>query len=165
MIRQEKYNKINSIIGSKSVTETIDKVNTTLNEKANLIAKNNELTSKLSVLEANEIIKNSAELKDFSILVEYLKDASREMMVSILDIVKQKMNGKYLIVFIGQEANGSYPIVISGSKDNGQNGNLILRGLNEKFTTSGGGRPDFVNGIIKSNDKVAILEEIKKLVK
>ena len=162
---QEKYNKINSIIGSKSVTETIDKVNTTLNEKANLIAKNNELTSKLSVLEANEIIKNSAELKDFSILVEYLKDASREMMVSILDIVKQKMNGKYLIVFIGQEANGSYPIVISGSKDNGQNGNLILRGLNEKFTTSGGGRPDFVNGIIKSNDKVAILEEIKKLVK
>ena len=162
---QEKYNKINSIIGSKSVTETIDKVNTTLNEKANLIAKNNELTSKLSVLEANEIIKNSAELKDFSILVEYLKDASREMMVSILDIVKQKMNGKYLIVFIGQEANGSYPIVISGSKDNGQNGNLILRGLNEKFTTSGGGRPDFVNGVIKSNDKVAILEEIKKLVK
>ena len=162
---QEKYNKINSIIGSKSVTETIDKVNTTLNEKANLIAKNNELTSKLSVLEANEIIKNSAELKDFSILVEYLKDASREMMVSILDIVKQKMNGKYLIVFIGQEANGSYPIVISGSKDNGQNGNLILRGLNERFTTSGGGRPDFVNGIIKSNDKVAILEEIKKLVK
>ena len=162
---QEKYNKINSIIGSKSVTETIDKVNTTLNEKANLIAKNNELTSKLSVLEANEIIKNSAELKDFSILVEYLKDASREMMVSILDIVKQKMNDKYLIVFVGQEANGSYPIVISGSKDNGQNGNLILRGLNEKFTTSGGGRPDFVNGIIKSNDKVAILEEIKKLVK
>ena len=77
----------------------------------------------------------------------------------------QLENGKYLIVFIGQEANGSYPIVISGSKDNGQNGNLILRGLNEKFTTSGGGRPDFVNGIIKSNDKVAILEEIKKLVK
>ena len=162
---QEKYNKINSIIGSKSVTETIDKVNTTLNEKANLIAKNNELTSKLSVLEANEIIKNSAELKDFTVLVENLKDESREMMVSVLDIVKQKITGKYLIIFIGQESNGSYPIVISGSKDNGQNGNLILRGLNEKFTTSGGGRPDFVNGIIKSNDKAAIFEELKKLVK
>ena len=162
---QEKYNKINSIIGSKSVTETIDKVNTTLNEKATLIVKNNELTSKLSVLEANEIIKNAAELKDFSLLVSYLKDSSREMMISILDILKQKINGKFLFVLIGQGSNGSYPIVISGSKDNGQNGNLILRGLNEKFGTSGGGRPDFVNGIIKSNDVNAITEEVKKLVK
>ena len=162
---QDKYNKINSIIGSKSVTETIDKVSTTLNEKANLIAKNNELTSKISVLQANDLIKNAAELKDFSLIVENVKDASREMMVAIIDILKQKINNKFLFVLIGQETNGSYPIVISGSKDNGQNGNLILKGLNEKFTTSGGGRPDFVNGIIKSNDKVAILEEVKKLVK
>ena len=162
---QEKYNKINSIVGAKSVVETIDKVNTIMVEKANLIAKNNELTSKLSVLTAKEIIKNAAELKDLGILVEYLKDSSRDMMVSILDILKQQINGKYLIVLIGQEANGSYPIVISGSKDNGQNGNLILRGLNEKFGTSGGGRPDFVNGIIRSNDKDAIFEEIKNLIK
>ena len=162
---QEKYNKINSIVGAKSVVETIDKVNTTMVEKANLIAKNNELTSKLSVLTAKEIIKNAAELKDFVILVEYLKDSSRDMMVSILDILKQQISGKYLIVLIGQEANGSYPIIISGSKDNGQNGNLILRGLNEKFTTSGGGRPDFVNGIIRSNNRDAIFEEIKNLIK
>lgn len=162
---QEKYNKVNSIIGSKSITETIDKVNTMMNEKAVLTSQNNDLKSKLSVLEANELVKNAAVLKDFSILVEYLPSASREMIVSILTILKQKISGKSLFVLIGQEANGSYPIVISGTKDNGVNGNVILKGLNEKFTTSGGGRPDFVNGIIKSNDRNAIFEEIKNIVK
>jgi alanyl-tRNA synthetase len=87
------------------------------------------------------------------------------MIVSIIDILKQKISGKYLFVLIGLESNGSYPIVLSASKDSGLNNNLILRGLNDKFKTSGGGRPDFVNGIIKSNDKVAIFEEIKNIVK
>ena len=109
-------------------------------------------------------MKNEFVSKDgYNLLVKYLKDNSREQLLSLLDNLKSVHND-YLICLIGNVDN-NLPIVIALSDSlvkKGYNAGKLVREVATILGGSGGGRPDLANGAGRNPDKI---EEALNFVK
>ena len=149
-------------LGALSYVEFTSRLNTLINEKNEMKKQIESLSNKLATLEAKAIDNEFEQINGVDVLIKYMKDASRNAIVSLIDSLKASHKNS-LIYIIGSD-NGTYPIVCSV---NGDAQKLFMAGKIVKESSqvmlgSGGGRPDFASGAGKDGNKI---EDALKLVK
>ena len=161
--RELMLNNAKELVDAGSYFEVSQRIKAILKEKEELKKNNEILQAKLAHLSSGSL-KNEFVSKDgYNLLVKYLKDNSREQLLSLLDNLKSVHND-YLICLIGNVDN-NLPIVIALSDSlikKGLNAGKLVREVATILGGSGGGRPDLANGAGRNPDKI---EEALNFVK
>ena len=160
--RENMLNQAKNTLGASSITEVSTRLNTLINEKAELKKTVESLNSKLANSEANSINSEFVKAGDFEVLVKYLKDSGRNAIVSLVDKLKVS-HPHSVILFIGNDG-GSLPVIcsVNGNALKTNKAGDIVRSVANVLGASGGGRPDFASGAGKDASKV---EEAVKVAK
>lgn len=164
--RENMLNQARNILGAGSYTEVSTRLNTLLNEKAELKKNLDSLNSKLANSEANAINSEFVNKGEYEVLVKYLKDTNRNSIVNLVDKLKVS-HPNSVIVFIGEDGV-TLPVVssVNGAALKSFKAGDLVRSATTKLGGSGGGRPDFASGAGKDRSKVnEAIEEIKGLLK
>lgn len=166
LAKEKLIKKINNTLSATNLTESIDRLKSLISELDSLKKQNVSLNQTIANNESLKILENFVKYTGFVGYFGYFSSFTREQIVSISDTLKNKVPNS-IAVLIGKEANGSYPIIVSVSKDiaNSFNSNKVMKGVCGLLGGSGGGRPDFASGAVKSIDKIneikGILENLK----
>ena len=164
--RENMLNQARNILGAGSYTEVSTRLNTLLNEKAELKKNLDSLNSKLANSEANAINSEFVSKGEYEVLVKYLKDTNRNSIVNLVDKLKVSHQNS-VIVFIGEDG-ATLPVVssVNGAALKSFKAGDLVRSAATKLGGSGGGRPDFASGAGKDRSKVnEAIEEIKGMLK
>lgn len=164
--RENMLNQARNILGAGSYTEVSTRLNTLLNEKAELKKNLDSLNSKLANSEANAINSEFVNKGEYEVLVKYLKDMNRNSIVNLVDKLKVS-HPNSVIVFIGEDGV-TLPVVssVNGAALKSFKAGDLVRSAATKLGGSGGGRPDFASGAGKDRSKVnEAIEEIKGMLK
>ena len=164
--RENMLNQARNILGAGSYTEVSTRLNTLLNEKAELKKNLDSLNSKLANSEANAINSEFVNKGEYEVLVKYLKDTNRNSIVNLVDKLKVS-HPNSVIVFIGDDG-ATLPAVssVNGAALKSFKAGDLVRSAATKLGGSGGGRPDFASGAGKDRSKVnEAVEEIKGMLK
>ena len=153
-------------LGAGSISEVNIRLNTMLNEKAEMKKQIESLSAKLAHAEAQSINSEFNKVGDIEVLIKYMKDSGRNAIVSLLDNLKVSHKDSVMII-IGED-NGSLPVVcsVNGKAQASYRAGDLVRAVAGVLGGSGGGRPDFASGAGKDASKVGeALEAAKGLVK
>ena len=153
-------------LGAGSISEVNVRLNTLLNEKAELKKQLESLSAKLAHSEAQAINSEFAKVGDIELLVKFMKGSGRNAIVSLLDQLKVAHKDSVMVV-IGED-NGTLPVVcsVNGLAQKSYRAGDIVRQVATFLGGSGGGRPDFASGAGKDASKVEeALATAKGLVK
>lgn len=153
-------------LGAGSISEVNIRLNTLLNEKAEMKKQIESLSAKLAHAEAQSINSEFVKVGEIEVLIKYMKDSGRNAIVSLLDNLKVSHKDSLMII-IGED-NGSLPVVcsVNGKAQSSYRAGDIVKAVAGALGGSGGGRPDFASGAGKDVSKVnEALEVAKGLVK
>ena len=164
--RENMLNQARNILGAGSYTEVSTRLNTLLNEKAELKKNLDSLNSKLANSEANAINSEFVNKGEYEVLVKYLKDTNRNSIVNLIDKLKVS-HPNSVIIFIGEDG-ATLPVVssVNGAALKSFKAGDLVRSAATELGGSGGGRPDFASGAGKDRSKVnEAIEEIRGILK
>ena len=153
-------------LGAGSISEVNVRLNTLLNEKAELKKQVESLSAKLAHSEAQAINNEFYKVGDVEVLVKFMKDSGRNALVSLLDQLKV-LHKDSVLVLIGDD-HATLPVIcsVNGSAQAKYRAGDIVRAVAGALGGSGGGRPDFASGAGKDASKVnESLEAAKGLLK
>ena len=150
--RENLLNQAKNSLGATSIFEVNNRLNSLLNEKAELKKTLEQLNNKIASLQSNSLLDKIEVKDDIAYLSIYVPGASRDNIFSLLDSIK----GKYpdhLFIFIG-EVNMPVVVSVSGkAKDKYHAGNVVKK-VATILGGSGGGRPDIASGAGKDKSKI-----------
>jgi alanyl-tRNA synthetase len=152
-------NRVRNKLSASSLKEVDDKLNSLILEKSELLTVNASLKQKLANIIANSLKNEFLKKGDKEILLKYIPDTSREILISILDNLKSLIDNSF-VVLIGSDKNTA-PIV-SYSKIKELSSGQVVSKLSKSLGGSGGGRADFASGAGKDISKVAEVLELLK---
>ena len=152
--RENMLNQARKTLGAGSYSEVAIRLNTTLNEKAELKKTVESLNSKLANSEANAINNEFVKKDGYEVLVKYLKDSNRNAVTSLVDKLKVS-HPNSVIVFIGDDG-ATLPVIcsVNGEALKAYKAGDLVRLVSGVLGGSGGGRPDFASGAGKDRSKV-----------
>ena len=164
--RENMLNQARNIVGAGSYGEVSIRLNTLLNEKAELKKTVESLNSKLANSEANAINSEFVNRGECEVLVKHLKDANRNAVTTLVDKLKVS-HPNSVIVLIGDDASSISVICsVNGNGLNAYKAGDLVRQVAGVLGGSGGGRPDFASGAGKDKSKInEAVEFAKGLVK
>ena len=152
--RENMLNQARLSLGAGSYSEVSVRLNTLLNEKAELKKTVESLNSKLANSEANSITSEFVKKDNYEVLVKYLKDSNRNAISSLIDKLKVSHTNS-VIVFIGNDGS-TLPVVcsVNGEALKSYKAGDLVRQVANVLGGSGGGRPDFASGAGKDSSKI-----------
>ena len=163
--RENMLNQARVTLGAGSYSEVSIRLNTLLNEKAELKKMVESLNSKLANSEANAINSEFKQLDGYEVLVKYLKDSNRNTVTSLVDKLKVS-HPNSAIVLIGDGSGLSVVCSVNGEALKHHKAGDLVRQVAGALGGSGGGRPDFACGAGKDANKInEALEVAKGLLK
>lgn len=151
---------------SSSIAEVNVRLNALINEKNELKKSVESLTNKLASSEASNIANEFVKKDDYEYLVKFVKDASRNSLVSLSDKLKG-IHRDSLILLVGDDGN-SLPIVcsVNGNAQKYVQAGALVRQIALDLGGSGGGRNDFASGAGKNKDALSSsIDKIKASLK
>ncbi len=160
--RENMLNQARNIVGAGSYSEVSIRLNTLLNEKAELKKTVESLNSKLANSEANAINNEFTNCGSYELLVKYLKDTNRNAASTLID--KLKVSHPNSVIVLIADDGASLPVIcsVNGEALKSYKAGDLVRLVAGELGGSGGGRPDFASGAGKDHSKV---ESAIKLVK
>ena len=164
--RENMLNQVKKVLSAGSIFEVNARLGSMLNDRQ-LVKKQMEvLMNKLAHSEANAINNEFIQLDGYELLVKFIKDASRNSLVSLLD--KLKNNHKDSIIILIGDDNGTLPIIcsVNGEALKKYRAGDIMRQVAGLLGGSGGGKPDFASGAGKDSSKVKeAIDFVKEFIK
>ena len=149
--RENMLNQARNILGAGSYSEVSIRLNTLLNEKAELKKQLESLSARLANSEANSINAEFVNKGSYEVLVKYLKDNNRNAVASIVDKLKVS-HPNSVIALIGEDL--SVICSVNGEAQKAYRAGDLVRQIAGALGGSGGGRPDFASGAGKNRDKI-----------
>ncbi len=160
--RENMLNQARNLLSASSISEVSTRINTLLNEKAELKKTVDSLNSKLASSEANSINSEFVKVGENEVLVKYLKDNNRNAIVSLIDKLKVSHPNSVVVLIGNDGASLSVVCSVNGNALKTNKAGDIVRSVANVLGASGGGRPDFASGAGKDASKV---EEALKVAK
>ena len=153
--RELMLNNAKELVDAGSYFEVSQRIKAILKEKEELKKANETLQNKLAYLSSSSLKDEFVEKDGLHVLVKYLKDNSRDQLLSLLDNLKT-IHKDYLICLIGNVDN-NLPIVVNLSESAIKKGLMAGKLVKEVATIlggSGGGRPDLASGAGRNPDRI-----------
>ena len=160
--RENMLNQARKNVGAASYGEVNLRINSLLNEKADMKKQLDSLNSKLANSEANSINSEFVSKDDHEVLVKLLKDTNRNSLANLID--KLKVSHPDSVILLIGDSNDGIAIMCSVNGKGLQNnmaGNIV-REVARLLGGSGGGKPEFANGAGRDKSK---LDEALKVAK
>ena len=152
--RENMLNQAKNTLGAGSYGEVSTRLNTLLNEKADLKKTVESLNSKLANSEANAINNEFVKSNGYEVLVKFLKDTGRNAVATLNDKLKVD-HPNSVIVLVGDDGT-SLPVIcsVNGEALKVYKAGDLVRQAAGQLGGSGGGRPDFASGAGRDRSKV-----------
>ena len=152
--RENMLNQAKNTLGAGSYGEVSTRLNTLLNEKADLKKTVESLNSKLANSEANAINNEFVKSNGYEVLVKFLKDTGRNAVATLNDKLKVD-HPNSVIVLVGDDG-ASLPVIcsVNGEALKAYKAGDLVRQAAGQLGGSGGGRPDFASGAGRDRSKV-----------
>ena len=142
-------------LGASSISEVNTRLTTLINEKNELRKQVESLSSRLAHSEALAINAEFKKVGDIEVLIKYMKDSSRNAIVSLLD--ELKVSHPHSLMIMISEDHGTLPVVcsVNGNALKTYKAGDVVRTVSGVLLGSGGGRPDFASGAGKDPSKIS----------
>lgn len=164
--RENILNMARNSVGAASYGEVNQRINSMINEKADMKKQLESLSSKLANSEANAINSEFVKKDDHEVLVKYLKDSNRNALVNLIDKLKVS-HPDSAILLIGDSGDSiSILCSVNGNALKTNSAGNIIRTVGPIVGGSGGGRNEFANGAGKDKTKIGdAIEAAKEFIK
>jgi len=132
------------------IFKKIEILNSTISSLTQEINSYKEKEARQILGKFDDLIKTENEL---TFICEYIKNADKKMLMSILDKIKVKTSN-YLVVLCGDE-NGKHPLICASGKNISNDNfkaNIVIKKITSKFGGNGGGKPDISQGSVINVD-------------
>lgn len=165
---KNKENVLNTLgekLNAKSFKESLDRLQSLINEKDNLKQENYKLGQRLANIMALNLKNDFQLINNHNVLIKYIDNTSRELLGQIVDNLKT-MYEDYIIFVIAKDKNITLMSSCSLSAiNNNFKAGVLLNQVAKACNGSGGGKPDFAQGSLKDADKIdTALKLFKELI-
>ena len=166
---KERLNVLNEVrkeVGANSIYEIKGRISSSQNEHKALQKEYTSLKDELANLKSESIKNEFQDIKGYKVLAKYIKDAKREELNKLGDVLKVISKDNIIILAGGNEGDIPLTVFVSGEALKNNHAGNIVRELSTLLGGSGGGRDNMANGKGKDKNKLeeafkAVLNNIK----